>query len=213
MAKRTKSRPRNTAIVAPVKIEKENEKLAKRFRHIEAADAGQPGKFIKLDLKKIYRLCILGMTNRELADHYDVKYETWMAWLRPDSKLHKPELAATLTAGREDIVAKVADRLVQRAMGYKHKATKMFYNAEEDKVVKQDFIQRYPPSEAAAMFILKNKRPKDWKEKQIIEGPDGQGIMGKTIVNVITDSTKIDKLLKDKKEKEDERKRNSKQDR
>lgn len=216
MAKRPTNRraAKNKKIVAPPKVEAADEKLKKRARHIEAADAGQPGKYIRLDLKKIYRLCILGMTNRELAEHYDVQYETWMAWLRPESKAYKPELQTCITAGREDIVAKVADRLMQRAMGYKHKAVKMFYNAEEDKVVKQNYTQRYPPSESAAMFILKNKRPKDWKEKQTIEGPNGENVGGTTIVNVLTSDDKINKLMKDKKEKENDKKRgtNSKQD-
>lgn len=199
MGKQFKRKPTNKPIKIPDAVERANEKLKKRARHIEAADVGQPGKFIRLDLKKIYRLCVLGMDNKEMAEHFDIKYETWMAWLRPDSKHYKPELSATIKHGTEGIVAKVAERLVSRAIGHKHKAVKFFYNAQDDKIVRQEYIQHYPPSEAAAAFILKNKRPSSWKDKPV-EDLNPEILTGATSVSVVTDPDKIKELLKRKQE-------------
>jgi len=208
MAKQSKKgfkrAPTNKKIVAPPSVDKADEKLKKKFLHIEHAEVGQPGKFVKLDLKQVYRLCILGMTNEELAEHYYVKYETWMQWLNPDSKTYKQPLAETIAKGREDIVSRVAERLVQRALGYKHKATKMFYDSQSGEVIKEEYIEHYPPSEQAAIYILQNKRPDKWKTKQTVEGPDGKA-PSNISVTVLTEDSKIKKLLEDKAKKENEK--------
>jgi hypothetical protein len=201
--KQFKRAPKNKKIVAPREIDKKQERLAKRFLHIEPTEIGVSGKYIKLDLRKIYRLCILGMTNVELAEHYDVKVETWNQWANPASKTWKPGLSDAINKGREDIVSRVAERLVQRALGFKHKATKMFYDSQSGEVVKEEYTEIYPPSEQAAIFILKNKRPKDWKDKQIVEGPDGSSVSSVS-VTVLTDEGKIKKLLEDKARKQKE---------
>lgn len=215
MAKKSKKgfkrAPTNKKILPPVEVDRKQERLAKRFLHIEPAETGQPGKFVKIDLKQVYRLCILGMTNEELAEHYYVKYETWMQWINPSSKTWKPGLAETIAKGREDIVAKVAERLVQRALGYKAKATKMFYDSQSGEVVKEEYIEHYPPSEQAAIFILKNKRPGDWKEKQIVEGPDGKSASN-IQVHVLTDDNKIKKLLEDKANAEERKNKANRKD-
>jgi hypothetical protein len=205
MAKGFKRAPSNKKIVVSPKVERLDKLIKEKFLHIEPTEVGIPGKYIKLDLKKIYRLCILGMTNEELAEHYDVKYETWSQWCNSKSKTYKPALTEVIAAGREDIAARVADRLVQRALGYKHKAKKFFYDSQSGEVVSQEYIEHYPPSEQAAMFILKNKRPQDWKEKQIIEGPNGSAA---SVVNVtvLTDDSKIKKLMEDKKMAETKKK-------
>lgn len=207
MAKQFKRKPTNKPVIPPKEIEAANDRLKKRGRHIEAADVGNPGKFIKIDLKKVYRWCVYGMNDREIAESLDVKYETFMAWCRPTSKgssnqksqMYKPELAAAIAKGRVDVYAKVADRLVSRAMGYKHKATKFFYDSQEGKVVKQDYIQHYPPSEVAATFILKNRKPDHFKEKPV-EEINSQLMSASTNVNIITDDNKIKELLKRKKD-------------
>lgn len=201
MGKQFKRKPTNKPIKIPDAVERANEKLKKRARHIEAADVGQQGKFIRLDLKKIYRLCVLGMSNKEIAEHIDVKYQTWIQWLNPDSKVYKKELADTIKYGTEGIVAKVADRLVSRALGHKHKAVKFFYNAQDDKIVRQEYVQHYPPSEVAAAFILKNKRPDKWKDKPV-EDLNQEILTGATNVSVVTDPEKIKELLKRKKEQQ-----------
>lgn len=201
MGKQFKRKPTNKPIKIPDAVERADNKLKKRARHIEVQSAGQPGKFVRLELKKIYRLAVLGMTNKEIAEHYNIKYETWMQWLNPGSKIYKPELAETIEHGTTGIVAKVADRLVHRALGYKHKAVKFFYNSEDDKVVRQDYTQHYPPSEVAAAFILKNKRPDKWKDKPV-EDLNPEILSGGTHVTVVTDKDKIAELLKRKKEQQ-----------
>lgn len=201
MGKQFKRKPTNKKIIPPLAVEHADKQLKKRARHIEAADVGQPGKYIRIDLKKIYRWCVYGMNNREIAESLDVKESTFNAWCRKNSKTYKPELAAAIDRGRRDVFTKIADRLAARAMGYKHKATKFFYDAQEGKVVKQDYIQHYPPSETAATFILKNRRPQDWKDKPV-EDLNPEILSGGTHVTVVTDKDKIAELLKRKKEQQ-----------
>lgn len=55
--------------------------------------------------------------------------------------------------------------LFRRAVGYSHKAVKIFYNAKMDEVTEHHYIEHYPPDTVAAIFWLKNRRPDDWREK------------------------------------------------
>lgn len=195
--------PNNKRVEIPERIEKLNARHKKRVAHIEVADdMHNQKKWVKLDLKKIYRLCILGMSVGEIAEHYDIKYETFTQYLNPNAPRFKPELAECVAAGTTDVAARVAGRLVDRAMGFKHKSEKIFYDSQTGQVVRAPHTVQYPPSEQAAMFILKNKRPQNWKDKQVIE-QEGAGQTFAPVVNVITSDDKIKKLMEDMKAAEE----------
>lgn len=160
---------------------------------------GVKSYYTKIDLERVYRLCLLGVTDQELALTLDVHPEVIDDW-----KHKYPQFRQCLVRGRADADAKVVSRLYDRAMGYTHKETQLKVVSMGDgmgSTVERHIVQKhYPPSETAAMYILNNRQSKKWSGKQIVEGPDGQPISS-PIVNVITSDEKIKKLMADKNEK------------
>lgn len=108
------------------------------------------------------KLCKLGATDKDLADFFEVTEQTINNW-----KNDFPSFFESIKKGKLLADANVAERLYQRAMGFEH-------DSEEIKVVDGD-IERvpvrkiYPPDATAAIFWLKNRRPKDWRDKQEID--------------------------------------------
>ena len=67
-----------------------------------------------------------------------------------------------MKAGRDVADATVADRLYARAIGYSHDAVKIFNNKGE--IVREEYVEHYPPDVQAAIFWLRNRRP-EWRDR------------------------------------------------
>ncbi len=115
-----------------------------------------------------------GKTLGQLAEVLGVHRSTMDEW-----RINHPEFSAMIELGREDALDHVEASLHQRAVGYQHPSEKIVVvsggQGEGSHVERVDITVQYPPDPAAAMHILKNKRPKDWKDKQVIEH---QGLAG-----------------------------------
>lgn len=200
------SKPKNKKIVPPPKLVHLEQSLKMRGNQISKNNSGnQVHKYNRLSLKKIYSLALLGLNNQELAEFCDVSYETFQNWITQSSAEFRAELYEILFDAREGADAQVANKLYQRAKGYRHKETKYFCSPTTGQIIAVDTIKQYPPSEAAAMYILNNKRSKTWKNKVTAEGPNGEPLVP-PIVQVITDPEKIKELLKQKHAREKESK-------
>lgn len=130
---------------------------------------GNKGGGRKSDFKPEYceaaiKLCKLGATDKELADFFKVSEQTINTW-----KLKHPDFSLALKEGKELADANVADRLYQRAMGYEHEDT--YFSNYQGVVSETKTVKHYPPDSTAAIFWLKNRRPKEWRDKQEIEFP------------------------------------------
>lgn len=69
-------------------------------------------------------------------------------------------------AGREIADFNMIDAMYKKGTGYQHEDVH-FYSFN-GKLFKEKFVKHYPPDMTAIIFWLKNRRPKEWKEK--IEG-------------------------------------------
>lgn len=134
----------------------------------DAAPGGRPTDYKPEFDKQAYKLSLLGLTDKELADYFECCEATINNWKRT-----YPGFLASIKKGKEFADSKVASRLYQRAMGFEH-------DSEEIKVVslgdgEGSEIQRvpirkiYPPDTTAAIFWLKNRQPKFWRDKQEVE--------------------------------------------
>src|SRR5689334_15324304 len=65
--------------------------------------------------------CLLGATNAELAEVFDVAPRTVDNWIA-----HHPDFAAAVREGRRRADAKVAASLYARAVGFQHKVERTF---------------------------------------------------------------------------------------
>ncbi len=105
------------------------------------------------------KLCLLGATDKELADFFCVSEDTIHEW----KKVH-PEFSESLKNGKDMADATVADRLYKRATGYEHKAVKISANPNGDEHV-TEYTERYPPDTTACIFWLKNRQRTKWRDK------------------------------------------------
>lgn len=109
------------------------------------------------------KLCLLGATDKELAEFFSVSEQTLNKW-----KKDYPEFLESLKKGKSIADANVASRLYNRAIGYNCKATK--FAASEGKITDlKEYIEHYPPDTTAAIFWLKNRQPEKWRDKKEVD--------------------------------------------
>jgi hypothetical protein len=109
-------------------------------------------------------LVLLGATETEIATAFGVCLKTITNW----EKQH-PLFRQAILDGRVAADAQVGERLFERAMGYEHPEDKIFYDSKTGEPVVVPTVKHYPPDTTAAIFWLKNRRPKEWRDKQVID--------------------------------------------
>lgn len=126
------------------------------------AKEGRPTKYKPEYCQQAYKLCLLGATDKGLANFFEVTESTLNLW-----KKEYPEFSESLKEGKEEADAVVASSLFHRATGYSHPDVdiKIF----KGKIIKTQLVKHYPPDSTAAIFWLKNRNPSKWRDKQEIE--------------------------------------------
>lgn len=124
---------------------------------------GRPTEYKEDYAKQSYKLCLLGATDKEMADFFGVAEQTLYVW----KDKHK-EFAESLTRGKIGADANIARSLYHRAKGYEHKETitATFQGKITDTM---EVIKHYPPDTPAATLWLKNRQPAKWRDTQNIE--------------------------------------------
>ncbi|GEP60637.1 hypothetical protein RSO01_78030 [Reyranella soli] len=102
--------------------------------------------------------CLLGATNDELAEVFEVSPRTIDNWIA-----HHPDFAAAVRGGRRRADAKVAASLYARAVGFRHKVERTFLCRGEPKSF--SVTVAYPPDTQACIFWLRNRRRADWRDR------------------------------------------------
>lgn len=135
---------------------------------------GRPTKYREEYAEQAYKLCLLGATDKEMADFFGVDESTIIEW----RKVHE-QFSQSITRGKMIADANVADRLYQRALGYSHNAVKIFMPAGAESPVYADYVEHYPPDTPAASLWLRNRQPAKWRDKQEHEhtGKDGKDLI------------------------------------
>lgn len=108
--------------------------------------------------EQAYKLCLLGATNEEIADFFNVCTSTIDNW---NNKY--PEFLGSIKKGKLLADANVAEKLYHRACGYEHKEDKIFNDNGVALIVPT--IKRYAPDPTSGIFWLKNRQPKKFRDK------------------------------------------------
>jgi hypothetical protein len=129
---------------------------------------GRPLKYNDSYAEQAEKICLLGATDKQLADFFEVAESTINKW-----KLDHPEFSESIKAGKQIADAEVAESLFNRAKGYSHPEDKIFNANGEPMVVPT--TKHYPPDATSAIFWLKNRCKDEWRDKQDHEltGKDG----------------------------------------
>lgn len=123
---------------------------------------GSPEKFKPEYCRIAYQMCLLGATDIQLADALGVCETTIGTW-----KKRLEEFADALKRGKFIADAKVAEALYHRAIGYQHPDEEI--KVVDGQVVRVPTTKHYPPDTGAAMAWLKNRQPKQWRDKHELE--------------------------------------------
>lgn len=124
---------------------------------------GRPSGYKPEYCDQAYKLCLLGADDKRIADFFEISEATLNRW-----KSEHPEFWESLKGGKENADAAVAASLYNRAKGYVGKKTVTATNGGiiTDVQVVDEYVA---PDTTAAIFWLKNRQPKQWRDKQEID--------------------------------------------
>lgn len=105
--------------------------------------------------------CLLGATNADLADLFEVDPATIGRWI---SKI--APFGNAIKRGRETALGRVGRSLYHAAVGYEHPETKL--NVVGGKLKKTVVSKHYAPNVEAAKLILTNRAAKHWKDSKTV---------------------------------------------
>ncbi len=129
-----------------------------------ARKVGRPTKYKEEFCDLAYKYSLLSATDEDLARFFEVSESTLNLW-----KLEHPEFSEALKKGKEVADANVAKRLYNRAMGYEHDDVELKVVSRGgnlgSEVQEIPVKKHYPPDTTAAIFWLKNRQPKAWRDR------------------------------------------------
>lgn len=140
--------------------EKREKKAAVTKLPKTGSKVGRPSAYKPEYCEQAIKLCRLGSTDKDMADFFGVSETTFNNW-----KNDYPEFLESIKKGKEFSDAEVADRLFKRATGYEHPEDKIFLHEGEPVVVPT--VKHYPPDPISAIFWLKNRQRKRWRDKPL----------------------------------------------
>ena len=121
--------------------------------------AGQPTKYLEVYNSLAYKYCLLGATDVELSEFFDVSEKTINNW-----KVEHPEFLQSVIRGKHVADAEVANSFHKKALGYRYE--EKVHEADESgelKLVKVTEKEQAPDA-GAALNWLKNRQPKKWRD-------------------------------------------------
>jgi hypothetical protein len=145
----------------------------------DKSPVGRPSLYSPDYAEQAFKLCLLGATDKELADFFNVVESTLNLW-----KIEHPEFSESLKRGKIEADANVAYSLYRKANGFHVDAVKIFNDQGSPLIV--DYKEYYPPDTAAINIWLKNRRGRidpntgqRWADKQEIgiTDKDGQDVI------------------------------------
>ena len=129
---------------------------------VSNVEMGRPTKYRSEYAEQAYKLALLGATDEEMANFFSVSRSTFALW-----KKQMPDFSDTVKRGKALADANVAAALYKKAVGYEYPSEKIMNVNNE--VVRVPTITHVPPDPGAAFNWLKNRRPREWRDKQQVE--------------------------------------------
>jgi DNA-binding transcriptional regulator YiaG len=153
-------------------INKDSQKFKKGNQAAAGHATGEP----KWDLRFIAmarQMAKARLIDEEIAEVLGVSVVTLNKW-----KHKYKAFGLALKKGKESADKQVERSLFERATGYSHPdvdiRTVSVGNGQSE-IIQTPTMKHYPPDTTAAIFWLKNRKAKDWREKteQVHQNPDG----------------------------------------
>ena len=123
---------------------------------------GRPETYQARYANQARRMALLGATDQDLAATFEVDDATIDQWKRKH-----PRFLQALKAGKEEADCAVAASLYRKALGFRVKAVKIMQDKDGNSF-EHEFQEYYPPDTTAAIFWLKNRRPRHWRADPMV---------------------------------------------
>lgn len=122
--------------------------------------AGRPSSYKPEFAGQAEKLALLGATDQEMADFFEVDVRTIYRWKHDQDKF-----CQALKSGKDVADERVERSLYQKAIGYEQDEVKIFMPGGASEPVYAPFRAKIAPDTTAAIFWLKNRRSQDWRDK------------------------------------------------
>lgn len=124
-----------------------------------------------------------GLTDEQIAHNAGISPSTLYDW-----KGKFPELSEALKHGKDVVDRQVENALLKRALGYSYTEVRVEESEKDGQKVTRTkkFI---PPDTTAQIFWLKNRKPKDWRDKPP-EAPDPNAKSDNGLMAALEESAK-----------------------
>jgi len=133
---------------------------AKKADGAKAKPVGRPSGYKPEYAKQAEKLCLLGATDQEIADFFEVNVRTVYRW-----KGQYLAFCQALKAGKDQADERVERSLYQQAIGYEQDEVKIFMPAGAESPVYAEYRAKVAPNVTAAIFWLKNRRRDEWRDR------------------------------------------------
>lgn len=129
-----------------------------------------------------------GLNDEQIAEKLRISKDTFYRYKKEHS-----DFSDSLKKGKEIVDYEVENALLKRALGYEYTeiTREERYNRdtqEYEMVVTKEVIKQVSPDTTAQIFWLKNRKPKEWREKHEIE--HSGTISYENLINEIKGDTK-----------------------
>lgn len=140
---------------------------------------GRPTDFKPEYVEQAYKLCLMGMTDVELASFFEIAESNLNEW-----KHRFPDFQESMRRGKEIADAEVSASLYQRALGYSH--PEVHISNYQGSITETPLTKHYPPDTAAASLWLRNRQSGKWRDKVDVDhglqpGSTLENLMGKLV--------------------------------
>ena len=124
------------------------------------------------------KLCLLGYTDKQLADFFEVNESTITRW-----KQKYPEFRTSIKKGKVVADAQVVDSLYNRALGMEVEEVEV--RGDGDDEIKRVTKKCIPPDTTAQIFWLKNRQPELWRDKPTVENSAQEAVPVQIVVQTV----------------------------
>lgn len=149
---------------------------------------GQPTQYKEEYAEQARKLCMLGYTDAEIADFYNVTERTINNW-----KKKHPEFFQSLKDGKDLADGEVVAALYHRATGYSHKEDKILSNSQDpEKPVIVETTKHYPPDTTACAIWLNNRQSSRWKSRRPVDNVEEDDRQVDSVEYQVVDASKAE---------------------
>lgn len=143
----------------------------------ESRKVGRPTKYKEEYVEQAYRLSLLGMTDAQMADFFEVNESTINNW-----KNEYPEFLESIKKGKDLADVEVVEALRKRALGYQYEEIKQEASQQGDRTTTT--TKEVPPDPTAIIFWLRNRQRDKWTNNPMPDDQDQVANPVKIVVNV-----------------------------